>query len=45
MYGPYGGRETNWENIKNSKWAKYDNVIIRGDLNLTMKVGEVWERV
>jgi hypothetical protein len=42
LYGSYEEMKSYWENIKRKEWEKSYNVIIGGDLNLKMKVGEMW---
>ena len=42
MYGPFYVRKTFWEKFSLVGETKQQNVILGGDLNLTLEVGEVW---
>jgi len=45
LYGPYGGRKTFWEGIGDSSILKGENVIIGGDINLTLNKREIWGEI
>eukprot|EP01018_Ginkgo_biloba_P003768 Gb_15009 [translate_table: standard] len=42
MYKPYEGKQEFWANLLSTKWIKQENLIIGGDLNLTLHRGEIW---
>jgi len=42
VYGPYSGREYFWKNIELSGILVEKNLILVGDLNLTLASNEVW---
>ena len=42
IYGPYKNREPFWENALTSGFLSTPNLILGGDLNLTLHSSEVW---
>ena len=42
VYGPYEGKQVYWDILLALKCLKTENLIVGGDLNLTMNGGEVW---
>ena len=41
-YGPYKNREKFWELVQRSGFLSSPNLILGGDLNLTLKSSETW---
>jgi hypothetical protein len=41
-YGPYKDRLSFWKHLEDSGFLKEDNIIIGGDLNLTLSSGDIW---
>lgn len=42
VYGPYVGKEAHWNKILGYQWFQDDNLILGGDLNLTVHKDEIW---
>ena len=42
VYGPFYDRKKFWENLKDFGALEVQNLILGGDLNLTMSSSEVW---
>jgi len=41
-YGPYEGKQFFWSDLLSSQWIKVEKLIVGGDLNLTLNIGEIW---
>ena len=41
-YGPYNNRENFWDSVVRGGLLKQPNLVLAGDLNLTLNCSEVW---
>lgn len=42
LYGPYADRRTYWDSLIHQRVLREDNLILDGELNLTISPREVW---